>query len=62
MNQSAQSRFGDGETIGELQTDPIDGFDQIVIIDLPPLVARKRANESLMKATSEVVPRLDLQL
>ena len=43
MNQSVQSRFGDGETIGELQTDPIDGLNQIVIIELPPLVARKWA-------------------
>ena len=42
MNESVQSRLGDGEAIGELQTDPIDGFDQIVIVDLPPLVARKR--------------------
>ena len=36
-------RFGDREAIGELQTNPIDGFDQIIIVDLPPLVARKRA-------------------
>ena len=43
LNQSVQSRFDDGEAIDELQTDPIDGFDQIVIVDLPPLVARKRA-------------------
>ena len=42
LNQGVQSQFGDGEAIGELQTDPIDGFDQIVIVDLPPLVARKR--------------------
>ena len=43
LNQSVQGRFGDEEAIGELQTDPIDGFDQIVIVDLPPLVARKQA-------------------
>ena len=43
LNHSVQSRFGDGEAIGELQTDPIDGFDQIVIVDVPPLVTRKRA-------------------
>ena len=35
-------RFGDGEAIDKLQTDLIDGFDQIVIIDLPPLIARKQ--------------------
>ena len=43
MNQSVQSRFSDGEAIDELQTDPIDGYDQIIIVDLPPLVARKWA-------------------
>ena len=43
LNQSIQGRFGDGEAISELQVDPIDGFDQIVIVDLPPLVARKQA-------------------
>ena len=41
LNESVQSRLGDGEAIGELQTDPIDGFDQIIIVDVPPLVARK---------------------
>ena len=43
LNESVQSRLGDGEAIDELQTDPIDGFDQIVIVDVPPLVARKWA-------------------
>ena len=42
LNQSVQCRFGDGETISKLQSDPIDGFDQIVVVDRPPLVARKR--------------------
>ena len=44
MNQSVQGRFGDREAIGELQTDLIDGFDQIIIADVPPLVTRKRAS------------------
>ena len=39
-------RLGDGEAISELQADPIDGLDQIVIVDMPPLVARKRATSS----------------
>ena len=42
LNESVQSRLGDGEAIGKLQTDPIDGFNQIVIVDVPPLVTRKR--------------------
>ena len=43
LNESVQSRFGDGEAIVELLTNLIDGWDQIVVVDLPPLVARKRA-------------------
>ena len=43
LNQSVQGQFGDGEAIGKLQTDPINGLDQIIVVDLPPLVARKRA-------------------
>ena len=43
LNESVQSRLDDGEAIGELQTDPIDGFDRIIIADVPPLVTRKRA-------------------
>ena len=41
-NEGVQSRFGDGEAIDELVTDLIDGCDQIVAVDLPPLVARKQ--------------------
>ena len=61
MNQSVQSRFGDGETIGELQTDPIDGFDQIVVVDPASSGSEEAGGELLMKATSEAVLRLDLQ-
>ena len=43
MNESVQSQFGDGEAIDELVTDLIDGCDQIVAVDLPPLVATKQA-------------------
>ena len=43
MNKTIQSQLSDGEAISELQTDPIDGFDQIIIVDVPPLVARKWA-------------------
>ena len=43
LNKGVQSRLSNGEAIGEFQADPIDRFDQIVIVDMPPLVARKRA-------------------
>ena len=43
LNKGVQSRLGNGEAIGEFQADPIDRLDQIVIVDMPPLVARKRA-------------------
>ena len=43
MNESVQSQFGDGEAISELLTNLIDGCDQIIVVDLPPLVVRKRA-------------------
>jgi hypothetical protein len=43
LNKGVQSRFSDGEAIGELVTNLIDGCDQIVVVDLPPLVARKQA-------------------
>ena len=42
LNESVQSRLGDGEAIDELQTDPIDGFDQIVVVNVPPLVTGKQ--------------------
>ena len=43
LDQSVQSRFDDGEAIDELLTNLIDSCDQIVVVDLPPLVVRKRA-------------------
>ena len=43
LNQSGQSRFHDGEAIGELLANLIDGCDQIVIVNLPSLVAGERA-------------------
>ena len=43
LNQSGQSRFHDGEAVGELLANLIDGCDQIVVVDLPPLVAGERA-------------------
>ena len=43
LNKGVQSRLSNGEAIGEFQADLIDRFDQIVIVDMPPLVARKRA-------------------
>ena len=43
LNQSGQSRFRDGKADGELLANLIDGCDQIVIVDLPPLVAGERA-------------------
>ena len=42
LNQSGQSQFYDGEAIGELLADPIDGCDQIVVVDSPSLVAVER--------------------
>ena len=43
LNQSGQSQFCDGEAIGELLANLIDGCDQIIVVDLPPLVAGKQA-------------------
>ena len=43
LNQSVQGQFGDEEVISELQTDPVDGYDQIIVVDLPPLVTGERA-------------------
>ena len=43
LNQTVQSQFYNGEAIGELLTNLIDGRNQIIVVDLPPLVARKRA-------------------
>ena len=43
LNQSGQSRFYDGEAIGELMANLIDGCDQIIVVDLPPWVAGERA-------------------
>ena len=37
LDQSGQSRFY--KAIGELLANLIDGYDQIVVADLPPLVA-----------------------
>ena len=42
LSKGVQSRFGDGEAISELVTNLIDGCDQIIAIDLLPLVARKQ--------------------
>ena len=42
LNKGVQSRLGNGEAISEFRADPIDRLDQIVIVDMPPLVARKR--------------------
>ena len=39
LSQSGQSRFRDGEAVGELLANLIDGCDQIIVVDLPPLVA-----------------------
>ena len=39
LNQSGQSQFYDGEVVGELLANLIDGCDQIVIVDLLPRVA-----------------------
>ena len=43
LNLGGQSRFYNGEVVGELLANLIDGFDQIVIVDARPLVTRKRA-------------------
>ena len=43
LNESVQSQFGDGEAIGELLANLIDGCDQIVVVDLPPQVVGERA-------------------
>ena len=43
LNKGVQSQFGDGEAISKLVTNLIDGCDQIIAVDLPPLVARKQA-------------------
>ena len=43
LNKGVQGRLSNGEIIGEFQADPIDRLDQIIIVDMPPLVARKRA-------------------
>ena len=42
LDQSGQSRLCDGEAIGELLANLIDGCDQIIVVDLPPLVAGER--------------------
>ena len=49
LNHSVQSRFGNGDSIGELQSNPIDGFDQSIVVDRPPLVARKRTASCCQK-------------
>ena len=43
LNKGVQSRLSNGEAIGEFQADLIDRFDQIVVVDMSPLVAGKRA-------------------
>jgi len=43
LNKGVQSRLSNGEAIGEFQVDPIDRLDQIIIVDVPPPIARKRA-------------------
>ena len=53
LNQSGQSRFCDGETIGELLANLIDGF-------LASLDSGGVGGELLAKATLEVVLRLNL--
>jgi len=42
LGQSGQLRFCDGEAIGELLANLIVGRDQIIVVDLPPLVAGER--------------------
>ena len=42
LNQSGQSRFRDGEAVGEFLANLTDGCDQIVAVDLPPRVAGER--------------------
>ena len=42
LNQSGQSQFHDGEAIGELLSNLIDGCDQIIVVDLLPRVAGKQ--------------------
>ena len=37
-NQSGQSRFYEGEAVGELLANLINGCDQIIIVDLFPRV------------------------
>ena len=39
LNQSGQSRFRDGEAVGELLANLIDGYNQIVVVDLLPRIA-----------------------
>ena len=39
MLNHGQSRFYDGEAVGELLASPIDGCDQIVVVDVLPRVA-----------------------
>ena len=36
-----ESRFREGETVGEILAMPIDGGEQVVIVDLPPRTAGK---------------------
>jgi len=43
LNKGVQSQLSNGEAIGEFQADLIDRFDQIVVVDMPPLVARQQA-------------------
>ena len=46
LNKGVQSRLSNGEAIGEFQADLVDRLDQIIIVDMPPLVARKQAASS----------------
>ena len=43
LNKGVQSRLSNGEAIGEFQADLINRFDQIIVVDMPLLVAGKRA-------------------
>ena len=36
-----QSRFYKGETVGEILDMPIDGGEQVIIVDPPPRIARE---------------------
>ena len=43
LNQSGQSRFRDGEAVGELLVNLIDGCNHIIVVDLLPWIAEEQA-------------------